>query len=85
MKIFDSVNLQYDNLSDVHTKTAILNALLLTWFTASPYSRCQFEAISSLDPEGLLSTCMPTQAIALANKAVEKIIVDKGLDKKHVH
>ena len=34
------------------------------------------------DPEGSLSTCLPTQAIALANKAVEKAIMDKGLGKK---
>ena len=31
----------------VHTQTAILNILLLTWFTASPHSQCQLEAISS--------------------------------------
>ena len=32
MKIFDSVNFQY--ACDVHTKTAVLKALLLTLFTA---------------------------------------------------
>ena len=40
-KIFNSVNSWYD------TKAAVLNALLLTWFTASPHLRCQFEATSS--------------------------------------
>ena len=37
-----------------------------------------------LNPEGSLSKCLPMQAIALANKVVEKAIMDKALDKKHV-
>ena len=37
-----------------------------------------------LDPEGTLSTCLPRQAITLANKAVEKTVMDKGFGKKRV-
>ena len=45
MKKFYSVNLWYENNTcDLHTKTAVLNALLLTRYTASLHSRCQFEA-----------------------------------------
>lgn len=56
----------------MHTnwKTAVLNALLLTQFTAGPRSQCQFKAFTSrrggfLDPKGPLSTGVPPQAIAL--------------------
>ena len=40
----------------VHAKTAVLNALLLTRFTASPHSPCQFVNPKGglLDPEGSL-------------------------------
>ena len=43
------INLRYKNIMshDMHRKTAILNALHLTRFTASPHSRCQFEVASS--------------------------------------
>lgn len=63
------------------------NALLLTRFTASRHSQSWFEATSKskgdlLDPEGSLSACLPMKAIALANKVVEKAIVDKDLSKK---
>ena len=59
----------------MHTKIIFLNALLLT---ASPHSRCQFYPKGGLpNPEGSLSICLPTQAIDLANKAVEKAFVDK--------
>ena len=35
------------------------------------------------DPKGLLlSTCLPSQAIALANKEVEKATSEKGIGKK---
>ena len=38
-KIFDGVNFQYGNNScNVHTKTAVLKALLLTRFTAATHS-----------------------------------------------
>ena len=67
----------------MYWKTAILNALLLTLFTASPHLRRQFKATLYFMPkDGLLGpdrSCLPTQAINL--KAVEKAIVDKGLHK----
>ena len=34
------------------------------------------------DLEASLSTCLPMQVIALANKAVEKAIMDKSYDKE---
>ena len=34
-------------MCNVHRKAAILNALHLTRFTASPHSQCQFEVTSS--------------------------------------
>ena len=30
------------------------------------------------DPSGLLSSCLPSQEVALANKEVEKVTSDKG-------
>ena len=79
-------------MCDVHTKTAVLNALLLTRFIASPHLRCQFQASyfkpkgGFPDPKGSYA-CLPTQEITLTNKVVEKAImekaiVDKGLGKK---
>ena len=42
MNIFSSVNFRFENNTcNVNTKMAVLNALLLTQFTASPYSQCQ--------------------------------------------
>ena len=78
-KLFDSVNLWYEiNVCNVHTKTAILNALLLH------DSVHYFKLKGGLsDPEGSLSTCLPTQVITLANNVVEKAVIDKGLGKKH--
>ena len=35
------------------------------------------------DPNGSLSSILPSQAIALANKEVEKVISEKGDTKKH--
>ena len=70
-------------------KIPVLNTLLLTRFTASPSHpmisiRSYFKLKGGLpDPKGSLSTCLPTPAIALANKAVEKAIMDKDLGKKH--
>ena len=46
--------------------------------------RSYFKLKGSLpDPEESLSTCLPTQVIPVANKAVEKAVIDKGLDKKY--
>ena len=59
-------------MCDVHTKTAVLNALLLTRFTASPHSQCH------PDPKGSLSTVSANASDRSANKAVEKAIVDKN-------
>ena len=90
--IFHSVDLQYENNTcDMHTKTAVLNALLLSHSTASHHSRCpvkttlQAKGLSGgfPDPKESLSMCFPTQAITLANKAVEKAVVNKGLGKKY--
>ena len=57
----------------MHTKTAVSNALLLTWYTASPHSRCQFKASLSWkgdlpNPEESFSICLPMQAIALQTR-----------------
>ena len=75
----------------MHTKTAVLNALLLSRSIASHHSRCpvkttlQAKGLSGglPDPKESLSMCLPTQAITLANKVVEKAVVNKGLGKKH--
>ena len=64
----------------MHTKMGVLNALLLTRFTACSHSRrpsCKPKDVL-LDPEGSLSICLPTPA----HEAVEIAIVDKGLGKK---
>jgi len=34
------------------------------------------------DPKGSLSSCLPSQAIALANKEVEKLASEKGIGKQ---
>ena len=71
-KIFDDGNFWYkNNVWDVHTKTAVLKALLLTWFTAGTHSRCQFEATSSwrvifqILKDRCQYVCQLTQAIVL--------------------
>ena len=53
------------------------------WSTFAMSSQSHYKPKGDLlDPEGTLSTCLPRQAITLANKAVEKTIMDKGLGKK---
>ena len=86
-KIFDSVNLRYEiNTCNVHTKTFVMNALLLTWFNA--HSRSQFEATSSrrvvfqIPKDRCQHVCQRKQ-LPLRTRPVEKAIVDKGLGKKH--
>ena len=37
------------------------------------------------DPKGSLSTCLSSQAIALANKEVEKVTSEKGIGKQRGH
>ena len=37
------------------------------------------------DPKGSLSTCLSSQAIALANKEVEKVTSEKGFGKQRGH
>ena len=54
----------------------------------SPHLQCQFEATSTWRmifrvPKGRCQHVCQWQAISLANKAVEKAVVDNGLGKKH--
>ena len=45
--------------------------------------RSYFKSKHSLPgPQGSSSTCLPMQVIALANKVVEKAVMDNGLGKK---
>ena len=73
------------NTCDVHTTTVVLNVLLLTRFTVTVLIRAMsirsyFKPRDGLpDPEGSFSTCLPTQVVALVNKAAEKAIVNKGV------
>ena len=72
-------------MCDVHTK-AILNALLLTRFTTSPHMRCQFQATSSqrvvfqIPKDHCQHACLANKVVEKA--IVEKPIVDEGLGKK---
>ena len=71
----------------MHSKTAVLNVLLLTGFTAGPQSRCQLEAIqtegSSFVSRRIVVNMSANSSNHRANEAVEKTILDKGLGKKH--